>query len=101
MAKAKTATAGTAPAVASPRQDAAPVAPASAETPTIQPDPEQAEAAPMFDRPLVVRSVGARGRWRIGRFFTQEATEIPAGTITLEQATAISEDPELIAALSD
>ena len=121
MMKRKSATAGTAPAVVSPEPAAASAAAAPAETAPIQPetDPEPAvasaaaapaETAPiqtetdpeaLFAEALVVRSVGAKGRWRAGRFFTQEATEIPAGTRTMEQAASIGADPELIAAISD
>jgi hypothetical protein len=114
MPKAKTATAGTKPAVASPEpatQAAVPEAAAptasvvvSSADPAAQ-DPDQApqdqDTELTFRHPVVVRSVAARGRWRIGRFFTQEPTEIPAGTLTMAQIDALAADPELVCATSD
>lgn len=51
------------------------------------------EAKPME---LVVIKGPEQGRWRIGRKFTREATEIPRTDLSDDELVALDNDPELI-----
>jgi hypothetical protein len=46
--------------------------------------------------PVIIVKGPAKGRWRIGRHFTPEVTEIPAADLTEEQIEALVADPELM-----
>ena len=58
---------------------------------------ENGEADPVD---LVVVKGPERGRWRIGRKFTREATEIPLEDLDEDQLEALQNDPELIVSFS-
>jgi hypothetical protein len=58
---------------------------------------ENSEADPID---LVVVKGPERGRWRIGRKFTREATEIPLEDLDEDQLEALQKDPELIVSFS-
>lgn len=55
------------------------------------------EAQPV---PTVTVKGPERGRWRIGRLFTREATEIPRDELSDDQIKALEGDPELIVSFS-
>lgn len=97
----KTETAGSVPAVATPEQAVLPAVtvPAAPVEPAPAPAPQVLEQA--LTGIVIVRSVAARGRWRIGRHFTQAPTEIDVGTLTEDQLAALAGDPDLICAISD
>ncbi len=50
--------------------------------------------------PMVIVKGPERGRWRIGRKFTREATEIPREDLDEDQLKALENDPELIVTFS-
>lgn len=56
-----------------------------------------ADAKPME---TVIIKGPERGRWRIGRKFTREATEIPREDLSHGQLEALKGDPELIVSFS-
>jgi hypothetical protein len=43
----------------------------------------------------------AKGRWRIGRHFTQELTAIPEAELSAKEKEALATDPELMVTLVD
>lgn len=49
---------------------------------------------------MVIIKGPERGRWRIGRKFTREATEIPREDLSDGQLEALEGDPELIVSFS-
>ncbi|MEP0153585.1 hypothetical protein [Pseudophaeobacter sp.] len=49
---------------------------------------------------MVIIKGPERGRWRIGRKFTREATEIPREDLSDGQLEALKGDPELIVSFS-
>jgi hypothetical protein len=53
-------------------------------------------AAAFMLRPILVRSVAAKGRWRIGRHFTQEPILLDAAELDDDQKARLAGDPELI-----
>ncbi|HXD01745.1 MAG TPA: hypothetical protein VN627_00415 [Novosphingobium sp.] len=99
--------AGAKPAADAPAKVVAPAGVASAE----QAPPEQGEQArsgpadplgPEGDldaATIAVRSVGAKGRWRCGRHFTQEPTKIAGADLTDDEIGRLLADPELIVGL--
>lgn len=52
-------------------------------------------------RIAMVRSVSARGRWRIGRHFTQEPSPVAFDDLTEDETGRLLADPELIVSLED
>lgn len=60
-------------------------------------DGDKGEAQPV---PMVTVKGPERGRWRIGRKFTREATEIPREDLDEDQLKALEGDPELIVSFS-
>lgn len=111
-AAANKATAGTAPAAIAENQTAAPATGATApEGGTTSGDTGgdtggdsggELDPQPQPQGPSVaVRSVAARGRWRIGRFFTPEPQLIPVADLSDEEKERLASDPELVCQLVD
>jgi hypothetical protein len=69
----------------------APAAEASAESPA-------AGAGPVAGAPADMITVfgPAKGRWRAGRFFGPEGTQVELATLTDDQLLALHADPELV-----
>lgn len=59
------------------------------------------DGGPEMQRPILVRSVAAKGRWRIGRHFTQEPILLDAAELDYDQNTLLAGDPELIIQVVD
>lgn len=90
------------------RRAAAPRTVEAAAAPTVQaaaaPAGEVAkgeQAAKASARVIKVAAVSAQGRWRIGRFFTREVTEIDAGELSGEELERLVGDPQLIVDLGE
>jgi len=64
-------------------------------------DAGAALAASFMVRPILVRSVAAKGRWRIGRQFTQEPILLDAAELDDDQKALLAGDPELIIQVVD
>jgi hypothetical protein len=54
------------------------------------------EGGPDMVQPILVRSVAAKGRWRIGRHFTQDPILLDAAELDDDQKARLAGDPELI-----
>lgn len=62
---------------------------------------DDAEDIAIDRRTILVRSVPAMGRWRIGRHFTQEPTRIAVTDVTDDELERLIADPELILSVED
>jgi hypothetical protein len=60
-----------------------------------------AEAGEALPIATIVVKGPAKGRWRIGRHFTQEPVSIPESALSPEQKEALAADPELTVVLVD
>lgn len=82
-----------------PKPEEAAPKPAGQDTPTGQDTPAvvaPTEAAQKLVDVLALQVVGpARGRWRIGRHFTQEVTVLLVEELTEEEVAALKADPVL------
>jgi len=59
------------------------------------------EGGPEMQQPILVRSVAAKGRWRIGMHFTREPILLDAAELDDDQKARLSGDLELIIQVVD